>query len=1094
MPADLSLTLIDNADPIIRGNLLTYTLTVTNNGPDSAENVVVTDTLSPDVTMVSSSATTTADSEGILTTNLDNLAAGATTQFTLSVLVDSATSGPLSHTASVTAQTEDDNLSNNSVTEETTVVATAATNSTGGGTAINNVQPYGTLNYAIALQGTFPSRSLSADPLLGSVMQFAGNFAPRGWALANGQLLSIAQNTALFAILGTTYGGDGITTFALPDLRGRTPIGAGTGLGLAPVNLGQKLGTETVNLTTANLPSHSHTLPGLSNETGTTGSGQAFSNIQPSLGLNPVITVEGLFPSRNLSLDPYLGSIDWFAGNFAPRGTLFAHGQLLPISQFSALFSILGTTYGGDGITTFALPDLRGRTPIHQGTGSGLSPISLGETGGTNTTTLTTNNLPVHTHSIAGTPNATNPTGSSQPFNNQQPYLGVNYQISLNGLFPSRNLAAESDDLPLVDETGAIAGLIAQDAVLTEAAALEVIYELAQVGIDQWLAAGISEAQAAQLASVTYQIADLETGNLAFVGENNQVTIDADASYLGWFVDETPWENEEFGSTDPLTGELFATEASALNRFDLLTAIMHEQGHILGLSHTDEPGSILYGALGTGGRVLPTATDLDELAVASDLETLSPYLSASSQYIAGVGMFAGNFTVRSFAQTDGQLLSIAQNTALFSLLGTIYGGDGRTTFALPDLRGRTVLHAGQGLGLSNYPLGSEGGSVTTTLTTANLPAHSHSLPTADLAIALMDDTDPVVAGDTLTYTLMVTNNGPNTAENVVVANFLPAGVTLIETTGAGEDPSGVPSASLGNITSGGSAELTITVSVDVDTRGTIANQATVFSATTDFDTSNNTLTEETAVVAGFFAYSRFLRYQNLNADIPTDTVDSLPLVRLFDETFYQRQNPDVAAAIQNGSLNSGYEHFTRFGRLEGRNPSVLYDEAFYLANNQDVAQAIADGIVASGLQHFLQFGHRENRDPSSLFDQADYLTNNPDVAAVVSSQALGSAFEHYIKFGADEDRSPSLALYNESYYLANNSDVANAIALGTLTDGFTHFVSFGQSEQRSPSALFNQADYLAANADVNAAVTAGTFASTFEHYEQFGRFETRPLG
>lgn len=100
------------------------------------------------------------------------------------------------------------------------------------------------------------------NPFIGQISMFGGNFAPRGWALCNGQLLSIAQNTALFSILGTTYGGDGRTTFALPDMRGRAGINSGnsTGPGLSPRPLGQRLGQEYVVLNNLTIPSHSHTI------------------------------------------------------------------------------------------------------------------------------------------------------------------------------------------------------------------------------------------------------------------------------------------------------------------------------------------------------------------------------------------------------------------------------------------------------------------------------------------------------------------------------------------------------------------------------------------------------------------------------------------------------------------------------------------------------------------------------------------------------------------------------------------------------------------------------------------------------------------
>jgi microcystin-dependent protein len=145
------------------------------------------------------------------------------------------------------------------------------------------MQPYATVNYIIALQGTYPSRSRrledasseakvedlndekyqrklgGLDPFIGEIIMFAGNFAPRGWAFCDGQLLPISQNSALFSILGTTYGGDGRTTFALPDLRGRVPIHAGTsGPGLSYRNLGAKEGQEEMSLTVSQIPSHTH--------------------------------------------------------------------------------------------------------------------------------------------------------------------------------------------------------------------------------------------------------------------------------------------------------------------------------------------------------------------------------------------------------------------------------------------------------------------------------------------------------------------------------------------------------------------------------------------------------------------------------------------------------------------------------------------------------------------------------------------------------------------------------------------------------------------------------------------------------------------
>ncbi len=171
--------------------------------------------------------------------------------------------------------------------------------------------------------------------------------------------------------------------------------------------------------------------------------------------------------------EPFIGSIVMFAGNFAPQGWALCNGQLLPIQQNTALFSILGSTYGGDGRTTFALPDLRGRVPVHPGQGPGLSPYVEGQAGGTEAVTLTVSQLPAHSHPVncsntaasrggatpvgsvpavtngadvySTTPNAQmlpqmiGIAGGSQPAPIVQPYLGINFIIALVGIFPSRS-------------------------------------------------------------------------------------------------------------------------------------------------------------------------------------------------------------------------------------------------------------------------------------------------------------------------------------------------------------------------------------------------------------------------------------------------------------------------------------------------------------------------------------------------------------------------------------------------------------------------------------------------------------------------------
>ena len=166
--------------------------------------------------------------------------------------------------------------------------------------------------------------------------------------------------------------------------------------------------------------------------------------------------------------NPYVGEIRMFAGNFAPAGWMFCNGQLLPISEYEVLFNLIGTSYGGDGQTTFALPNLQGRLPVHQGAG-----FTLAQAGGTETVTLTTAQIPMHSHAFLCTPNPgaqRNPVGNApaiitggsayaqqtpatalaaqsigsdmgggQPHDNIQPYLCVSFIISMFGVFPSQS-------------------------------------------------------------------------------------------------------------------------------------------------------------------------------------------------------------------------------------------------------------------------------------------------------------------------------------------------------------------------------------------------------------------------------------------------------------------------------------------------------------------------------------------------------------------------------------------------------------------------------------------------------------------------------
>lgn len=343
------------------------------------------------------------------------------------------------------------------------------------------------------------------EPLLAEIRAFAFGFVPRGWLACQGQTLAISQNQALFSVLGTTYGGNGMSTFALPDLRFRSPQHVGSGR-----TLGEQGGEAAHTLSVAELPVHTHAVRAAATATtaepanarwattdrphygtaaqttlhpGTisgTGGSQAHTNMPPYLGLQYAIATEGAFPSRDGGAggSPYVGEIRFFAGNFAPGGWATCDGQLMAISQNTALFSLLGTYYGGNGQSTFALPDLQGATPIHQGQGPGLEEYFIGQQGGAASVTLLESEIPSHSHTVRTVPTGTrgtsgNPSGGAwatstqgrlreqlysadpaastlspqavsvagggQPHNNLSPYLAMTAIIALQGVYPPRS-------------------------------------------------------------------------------------------------------------------------------------------------------------------------------------------------------------------------------------------------------------------------------------------------------------------------------------------------------------------------------------------------------------------------------------------------------------------------------------------------------------------------------------------------------------------------------------------------------------------------------------------------------------------------------
>jgi microcystin-dependent protein len=293
------------------------------------------------------------------------------------------------------------------------------------------------------------------NPYVGQIAIFGFNFAPAGWAFCQGQLLSIGRNTQLFSIIGNSYGGNGFTDFALPNLQG-VPVGAGQGHGLGDYTLGQAGGEVTVTLTPQEMPSHNHAFNAVSNQAtnaspegnqlarawkaqahtdsvvsfysnnpgnartalapnaiAASGSGQPHNNLQPYLALNFCIATEGTMPSPDGAPAPirqaFCGELAICAFANPPAGWALCQGQLLSVMENQELYSLLGPMYGGDGIRNFALPDLRGRVPLNV---FGES-FTLGQMSGEEAHALSAAEMPSHGHALMA--DATSPSVGNTP-------------------------------------------------------------------------------------------------------------------------------------------------------------------------------------------------------------------------------------------------------------------------------------------------------------------------------------------------------------------------------------------------------------------------------------------------------------------------------------------------------------------------------------------------------------------------------------------------------------------------------------------------------------------------------------------------------
>ncbi|MGC4130385.1 MAG: tail fiber protein [Bergeyella sp.] len=326
---------------------------------------------------------------------------------------------------------------------------------------------------------------------------FAFDFAPVGWAKCEGQLLQVINHLDLYSLLGNRFGGDGVKTFALPDLRGKVIIGSGAGY---PAFISE--GSSVHQLTIQEMPKHRHGAVASSEnadaatpmdnfwaaDTGytqttnsqmstkalsNTGGNQPHDNMSPYLSLNYCICLKGIHPTESFNDDEeFTGVVKALCTPLVPNNWLFCDGREVPVARYANLFSIIGYTYGGSK-DTFCLPDLRGRAAVNFGETEELTSYKLGEKAGEKEVKLTTPQLPRHRHgtnaALAGnTQVATNSIWANEPksppliksyatnkgkgaimntnaigeaggdaaHNNMMPFLSLNFYINAGGYAP----------------------------------------------------------------------------------------------------------------------------------------------------------------------------------------------------------------------------------------------------------------------------------------------------------------------------------------------------------------------------------------------------------------------------------------------------------------------------------------------------------------------------------------------------------------------------------------------------------------------------------------------------------------------------------
>jgi len=428
-------------------------------------------------------------------------------------------------------------------------------------------------------------------------------------------------------------------------------------------------------------------------------------------------------------MDNHIGEIRLFAGSYAPPGWAPCSGQQLRIAHEADLFSVIGATFGGDGHSTFALPDLRGRVPVHLG-----AQYALGQRGGAESVALTVDNLPPHTHAVAASaqsaaqadpagvawaasaellPYASAPAaamaagaigsaGGGAAFGNMQPWRALNFCIALDGAKPGEALAAQ-----LLGEVR--------------------LFAFGQTPA-RWLRCDGQVLPIASVAGLFPLIGTLYGGDgrqtLALPDLRGRAAMHPDAAH------PLAWRGGEAAHT------LTQAEMPMHTHKPLCSTGGAQVAQPAGNTWA-KGGKNAYAKAQPGAAMHADA--LMQIGSGQPYDAMQPWLGLNhciaidgenshsvEPWLGEIRLFAGQKAPDGWMPCDGQTLRTAAHGALFSVIGATYGGDGKTTFALPDLRGRVPIHQGQGAGLSPRALGEGGGAAVNTLTEENLPPHTHA--------------------------------------------------------------------------------------------------------------------------------------------------------------------------------------------------------------------------------------------------------------------------------------------------------------------------------------------------------------------------------